>query len=212
VQKIRIAFPRKVPELLAFARTVRASISSSPFFTNISSEFGAVLALLAETIDKLQVAQDESLTGGSAKRLYRDTVRDELLNVLKKVSKHVELVADGDVKVLKSSGFEVIEGGARKERIPAQLDQMQVVLKHGPEKGTFVAKGKPISYALSYEAHIAQGDPTNAENWRHYGFFPHCSHMIIGGMTGGEDYSLRFRVITAKGEGPWSAIHTLMSL
>jgi hypothetical protein len=212
VNKPKTTFPRNILELLTFGRNVKASLANNPFFANPSPDFTAAYTLVCETIDKLQAAQDESLAGGSQKKQYRDAMAEELVSALKKLAKYVDLVADGDAKILKSSGFEIVETGSKKSRVPAQLPTLQVNMTHGPEQGTFLAKAKAVSYVLSYEAHIAQGDPTTPDNWGHYGFFPQCSHMLITNRTAGQNYSMRFRVITAKGEGPWSAVHTLMSL
>lgn len=210
--KIKTAFPRKIHELLAFGRKVLTSITMSPQYANLSAEFSAIVAQLRELIDKLQHASDEALLGGRERTAYRDATLAQFLATLQKLAKHVELHADGDVNVLRSSGFEVIEPAARKSRVPDILEALQVKVTHGSVGGIFLAKAKPLSYAISYEAHTTTGDPTVAENWGHYGFFPHCSSMELKGFTAGDNVSLRFRAITSKGEGPWSATHTLMSL
>jgi hypothetical protein len=210
--KTKTSFPRSIPALLDLSRGVKTSIINNPHFANISAEFAAIVAQLGAATEKLQNAYDEAKLGGTQRTAYREAARAELVALLQKVIKHLELFADGDVNILKRSGFEVLEPAVKKTRIPSVLEALQVNVKHGPDGGTFVAKGKPFSYALSYEAHVAKGDPTVPENWGHYGFFPHCTHMELKGFTAGDQISLRFRAITPQGEAPWSATHTIMSL
>lgn len=210
--KVKTTFPRGTKELLAFARSVVTSITMSAHYANMTAEFAANLAQLKELIEKLQGAFDTALLGGKERTGYRDSIQSQLVAALQKLAKHAELHADGDANVLKSSGFIVLEGSGKKSRIPEFLEAMHVSVMHGPVTGSFIAKAKPFSYALSYEAHVATGDPTVAENWGHYGFFPHCTKMELQGFTAGDNVSLRFRVVTSKGTGPWSATHTIMSL
>jgi hypothetical protein len=210
--RLKTAFPRNVQELLAFGRRVLASITMSPHFANVTAEFAAVLAQLREQLEKLQHASDEALLGGKERKAFRDAAQAQFAAILQKLAKHVELHADGDVGVLKSSGFDIVEPAAKQSRIPDVLEALQVKVLHGPAGGTIIAKAKPFSYAISYEAHVAKGDPTIPENWGHYGFFHHCTSMELKGFSAGENISLRFRAITPKGEAPWSATHTIMSL
>ena len=206
----KTAFPRSIVALLALARLVNTSISTSPHFALISAAFSAALAKLAEDIERLQKAQDDAAFGGTHKTSYRDQVAVELVGTMKNVVRHVELHADGNIDVLKASAFELVDPSNKKWKIPDELPQVFVSLLPGEDSGTMIAMAQPIPYALKYEAHMSQGNPTIAENWNHHGFYKKPT-MHLGGFTTGQDYNLRFRLICAKGPGPWSPTHTFTS-
>ncbi|MCM0080081.1 hypothetical protein L4X63_00595 [Geomonas sp. Red32] len=196
--------------MIAFARLVKTSTSSSPYFMQISPEFAAVLVKLGEDIETLQKAHDDAAYGGTQKTAYRNQAAAVLVATLKNVVRHIELVADGDVAILKSSGFEVVQAAEQKWRIPATLPQVAVSLMPGEEEGTMIAEALPIPYAFRYEAHVTQGDPNVAANWNHFGYYQKPT-MHLKGFTTGQDYKLRFRMICSQGEGPWSPTHTFTS-
>lgn len=207
--RLKTAFPKSVAALIALARLVKTSMMSSPHFALISAAFSAALAKLAEDIERLQKAKDDSAFGGTHNISYRDQVATELVATLKKVVRHVELHADGNIDVLRASGFELTDP-FKKWKIPDDLPQLFVSLSPAKDHG-IVAKAQPIPYAIKYEAHMTKGDPTVEENWAHFAFYKNPI-MHMKGDTPGENHHLRFRFICTKGNGPWSPTHTFTPL
>jgi len=209
--KLSVTFPSIVLLLLAKARQVRTSMSDNRYFAGPWHENASSVAELSEAIDQTQKACDEALTRDTAKIAFRDQCQKRLVAILKKIAQYAELVADGNIDILKSTGFDLQQQKGRAKTY-GLLEAPVVTLKHGPVGGTLIARAKPINGAASYEAHIADSDPTVDENWKQYGVFAHCSHIDITGLTPGQNYFLRLRCIGAAGTGAWSAPCTLMSL
>lgn len=208
--KLKTNFPKSIVALIALARTVKSSIANSAYFAVLSAEFAAAVAQLGTDIEKLQKAQDDVTFGGTQRTSYRNQVAAELVTCLKNVVRHTELHANGDIAILRASGFGLVDPLAKKWKIPEQLPSLFVSLSPAEEPGTLVATAVPVPYAVKYEAHLSQGDPTVPENWNHFGFYKHPI-MHLSGFTAGQNYNLRFRLICSKGEGPWSPTHSFIS-
>lgn len=206
---IRKTLPTKVSELLAIGRRTHGCIGESPLFSEPPPALSSARDNVAAATEKLQNAENEARVGGSQKKEYRNLVKQEYVKALKTLRLQVEAFANGDVNVLKSSGFDVLEDTPRKTRTQGGLRVPVCTLVPGATPGTVVASWKSSASTLSIEAHIAEGDPTVAENWRHYGFFPHTSHAEFTGLASGKNLSFRFRALNGTEQGPWSPIHTL---
>ena len=208
--KVIVSFPKKVQVLLDFSRRIVAAMTDNPNFKNISPDFAALLTLLPDLINKLQLAFDAAKSRDFSKVAYRDQVQAELVQLLTKIAKHIELVANGDVAVCGSTGFELAH--ERSKHIVYPLIPAIVTLKHGPISGTMIINGKALDGAYRYEVHLTDGDPKAEENWRPYGDFPKCHSIQLAGLTPGSNCSVRVRGVWATGAGPWSQVVTLMSL
>lgn len=207
--KLITTLPDNVEKLLTETRDILTAMTDNPHFRNISPEFAECLAKGQEKIDLLQTAYNEAKGHDTKKVAYRKQLQRQLIVHFGKIAKFAELVADGDITKLKSTGFKL----ARDRNSPIQypLTIPVVTLRHGPS-GTIVAQAKPLEGAWGYKSQIADGDPTVAENWRHYGDHPHCTRIEITGRTPGKYCSVRLQGIWVQGEGPWSVPVTLMSL
>ncbi|GFO57570.1 hypothetical protein GMSM_45770 [Geomonas sp. Red276] len=148
--RLKTSFPKSIPALIALARHVKTCMSSNANFMLITEAFAAALAKLAEDIEKLQKAQDDAAFGGTQKTSYRDQAAAELVATLRNVIRHVELFANGNVSILRSSGYELVDPLEKKWKIPVDLPQLLVSVAPGQESGTLVAKAQSIPYALSY--------------------------------------------------------------
>jgi hypothetical protein len=206
---VKMGWPTKVPELLELGRRVVSSIGESPHFAEPPPALSSARRNVAAATEKLQNAENEARVGGSQKKQYRNLVKVEYLEALKSLARQVEAFADGDVNILKSSGFPVRDAVPNASRSRTGLGVPVCTVEPGSAPGSWLAKWKAGRSALGIEAQIAEGDPTVAENWRHYGFFPHTSQAQITGLTSSQNYSFRFRALNGTDQGPWSPIHTV---
>jgi hypothetical protein len=203
---------RKIPELLNKARVIFNATSNHPSFQEKSLAFQQDVQKLGEAIDRLQRAFDEAMSRDRQKMSYRDTVRDELVVILGRLSMHVELAAMGDPTILRASGFDMAQDRSVKSAADVVMPAPELKLKHGPLPGTLIAYAKPVKYAASYELIITDGDPTIHENYRVQGIHAHCTKMEVPGCKSGSNYWAMLRCIGPNGPGPWSAPVTIMSL
>lgn len=204
-------FSRSAGKLIQQARKVYASINNSPHFQHKSAEFETDMQRLGGGIDSLQKASDDAQSRDIQKMAYRDRMLEELVAILKRIVKHVELAANGDVAVLRDSGFDLAQDLAKKPHSIHPLPAPTVTLKHGPLSGVLVASVKPVPGAASYEFHITDGDPTVRENYLLAGALAR-GHLSISDRTPGRNYSVIARCIGSAGPGAWSTPFTLMSL
>jgi hypothetical protein len=209
--KLKVTFPTNISQLLGKSRFIYTCLTGNPHFPNLSPEVLALLATLSETIATLQTADNELWGRYPEKKPLRDKLVKDLNNVLKKIARHVELDADGNVDILRSSGFDVLESGASKSRKTIFDDLPPIVTFEHLPNGILIARTKPIPSLMGIEVHLAQGDPTVAENWNHYQVFPRPSKMEMA-FTSGQSVSLRFRYLQPKGPGPWSPTHTVFPI
>lgn len=208
--KLVTTFPKKVTALLLGIRQIRNALLNYP---NKSPEFEREFAKLLEAEQGLQAAYDEALGHDSGKIKRRDKLRDEVISILKRLAKHVELAADGDVERLEASGFKVSQGKSSKiSNSFLNLIPPALFLKHGPLPGTIIVRGKAVPGAMVYALQITDGDPSVPNNWREYGLHPHINRIEIGGLTAGLNYAVRVQVIGTSGTGAWSAPFSIMSL
>ncbi|WP_224984860.1 hypothetical protein [Geomonas agri] len=210
--KLITTFPTNARKLLERARKVQTSVNNSPHFQQKSAEFGQDMQRLAEGIDRLQKADDDAQSRDVQKMAYRDKVRDEVMVILKRIVKHVELAANDDAAVLQDSGFEVTQAKSGKVRYSHPLPAPALTLKHGPASGTLVASAKAVPGAASYEFHITDADPTVPTNYSPFGTFAHGTNVSIPGRTPGQTYSVIARCIGSSGPGAWSAPFSIISL
>ena len=203
-------FPRNPDLFLRYSRAVQAAMTDNPHFKEISAEFLAALALLPVKINEMQAAYDAAKRRDTVMIAYRDRTQRSLAALMKDLARHVELVAQGDASILKSSGFNLVKVESKKVNYP--LATAALALQRSRLSGTMIAKGKPLPGAWRYEFWLAKGDPSKEENWYFYCDSPHCSRIEITDRTPGENVTARMRGIWAAGPGPWSPTVTLMSL
>ncbi|TSK06586.1 MAG: hypothetical protein FPO08_07950 [Geobacter sp.] len=210
--KLITTFPTNAKKLLGVSRKAHTCLSNSPHYQQKSVEFTQDTVRLAEGIDRLQKADDEAQSRDSQKMAYRDKMRDELLAILKRIVRHVELAANGDVAMMQDSGFEVSQGRSAKPRYSHPLPAPALSVKHGPMSGTITANVKPVAGAASYEFHITDADPTVPENYQPFGTFAHGRNVSIPGRKPGQTYSVIARGIGTAGPGAWSPPVSIISL
>lgn len=206
--KLISTYPTAIHEFIGLARRVKNSLTGNPNFPE--PWVGCSLEELSTSLDILQQATDDAQNHDSLKVKHRDKAKADTSGIMRKIAKNVELMADGNLAMLQTSGFEV-----QKERRLGPVGHLpppDAYLKHGERRGMFYLKGKAVPGAGSYQVQITDKDPSIEENWGTYGTVMHCSSVEINGRTSGQNYWVRIRSIGAAGAGEWSTPITIMSL
>jgi len=207
--KVLTSFPNKIPELIAEARHLNVTLAN---FTGSSVELTAALAALPGAIDRLQTAFEEAKSHDSGKVALQGQAKTALRKLLIKIAKLVEVISDGDMDMLRSSGLPLAKDKPAKPKNVNPLPAPVFVLTHGTLSSTMYFSAKHVPGAASYVVHITDGDPSVAENYKIFGVFARCTNILIPGLTAGQKYSIIGQCVGLNGMGVMSAPCTLMSL
>ncbi|MEY4751287.1 MAG: hypothetical protein RIQ60_3501 [Pseudomonadota bacterium] len=176
------------------------------------------LALLREK-DEVFIALQQAVDRRDFGQLRkRDEAREELEHAMLKVATYVEQVADGDMDVLETCGFELRRdasrppsgagmgvGGGAGATTARLLPPQDVRVGHGPRAGTLVLNAASQRGVVAYEVQISLGDPTAEEGWRNATIVQSVRHLVLDGLAPGVTW-VRLRAVRAGGlTGPWTA-------
>jgi hypothetical protein len=155
---------------------------------------------------------DAAQTGDSLKISARNAARDTFTVMLKKLSPYLELVADGNVTKLQSTGYDLrhdIVQPVNPNPLPAPTG---FTFTRGDVSGTMVAYADSLPGAGSYDLQICTGDPAVEANWKQKGTFMHCSNIITNSYTPGTVYYARMGGIGNNGPGVWAVSPGVMAV
>ena len=77
--------------------------------------------------------------------------------------------------------------------------------------GTLLGRAKAINGAVCYEAQICTGNANGADSWRTASFTPGSSQLRFTGLTTGQLYSFRLRVLGRDGWSEWSNVEQMIA-
>lgn len=199
-------------DFLARAQQILASLTGNAHFPEPWAVQVPNLADLGTAFAAYQTAYGAAQSGDKAKIAARQAAREVLMTKLKKLARYLEVVADEDLAVLASTGYELRKDGVRNASAVAETlpppDGFK--LDRGPLSGTIVAKARRLPGAGSYEVQIAQADPTVETNWSDAGTFMRCSKIELQGLAPGKTISVRMRGIGSRKPGAWTPAASLM--
>jgi hypothetical protein len=140
----------------------------------------------------------------SLKIALRNSARQALTNLLKRLIPYLELVAQGDTHILATAGYDlrkdIVRGGGG-DILPAPNDFR---VAHGAKSGTFDIHIAKLIGAGSYEVQITESDPSIEANWRHALSSTTSAHILLEGLVIGKVYWVRVRGIGSAGAGVWT--------
>lgn len=201
----------KDAELLLKANTIIAAMTDNPNFPEPWPVQVPSLQVLRDAVAAFQTAVQAALTRDTTKILLRDKAWEYLIHQLLDLVPFVEMIAKGDVNILMSSGFDLCKERTHTGSTRTSLEAPAgFTVKHSEIDGELIAHVAKLQGAGSYELQIAEGDPTNEENWHQYAIFTNGSKMVVTGLTPGHRVSVRVRGINAAGPGAWSDTVTLI--
>ena len=141
---------------------------------------------------------------GTPSRAQRDSARQTLTDLLKRLAPYLELIAQGDTGMLATTGYGLRQNAVHNtgnNPLPASADFR---VAHGAKSGTLNVQVARLPGAGSYEVHTAQGDPAVERSWQHAVSSVTASHISVEGLTPAQSYWLRVRGINSYGGGVWT--------
>ncbi|MBJ6725765.1 hypothetical protein [Geomesophilobacter sediminis] len=208
--RLRVSFPKtSTTKKIARLKYLLAQIQGSPFIQEPFPPGYASTAELADGIAALEKADIEAKTMDRVKIAYRNKLDDQITNKFKKLARHFEVVADGNLEALQSTGFPLAKAPGRRNTKIGLMDPPPLSLKKGSSAASLLLAWKKIAGAC-LEAHSTSGDPTVEENWGSHGLFS-GPRAELTGFTLGQFYFLRVRIVNEAGAGVWSAPYQFLA-
>jgi hypothetical protein len=140
----------------------------------------------------------------------RDEARERLTLSLKRVAAYVELIANGDVTLLQSTGFELRRDGGRpvggSTTGAVYLDPLEDFrLGQGPRSGSIKVDATSQRGAIAYEIQATRGDPAVEEGWKQAAIVASVRHMVVDHLEPGPTW-IRLRAVRRSGiSTPWTS-------
>jgi len=201
--------PRKIPDMISFARFVVQQMTGNPYF-----ETPAVpLATLSSAAANAEVAYNNRKNGAAAK-LANESTAQALSDLLSRQANYVNNIAQGNAEVIAGAGYTATKDGRTFAVIPGTPGAAKVVrLNTG---GVKLSLDK-VAGADSYTYVIFLGEPVRVEIEENHLVFPPTaqSFLIINdGTTREEIRSLapgtKFSVMTlaqnTAGKSAWGPL------
>ncbi|MGB6037345.1 MAG: fibronectin type III domain-containing protein, partial [Cryomorphaceae bacterium] len=141
-------------DLIFYCNGIESSMSSNAHFPNPAPTLAEITAK-REELEELDIKSSD----GDRIAIYnRNTVADELKNMLRKLSLYVSFVADGDGNIILSSGFDI-----RKEPSPIATISRPAALKaqRSDHIGRVKLKWAPVKNAAYCRIEMTTTDPAD---------------------------------------------------
>ena len=203
--KLIIAFdPLSITDFMAKAGAIVTAMTGNVHYPEPWAAQVPTLEQLNSAFKAYQDAYHASLTRDTLKIAQRDSARQALTDLLKRLAPYLELIAQGDTAILATTGYGLRHDIVRtsgNSPLPAPTD---FKVAHGAKSGTLNVQVARLPGAGSYEVHIAQGDPAIEDSWQHAVSSVTATHIVIAGLIPGQNYWLRVRGINSHGGGVWT--------
>jgi hypothetical protein len=201
----------KDPEAVHQAQLVFTNISIHSLFQHQWSPYAVQLDEYGTSITNTRNAMIAAATRDTLKVAYCATCRVKLDSDYYYVGRYAELVTRQDPAIMDALGYPMSKSNTGTKSILQLLPPSSPTLKHGTS-GTIIARVDRLHGARSYEGQYTIGDPTVEANWGLHITFGLWHDMVFPNLIPGQLYSFRFRGVFTKGNGPWSAVVTLMAI
>jgi hypothetical protein len=195
------------------AQLIDTSLNSTTGTANFPPPWPASLptpAMLHTSFLAYQSAYDAADGGDTNKIALRVAARDALTVILKRIAPYLEIVANGNVPILETTGYDLRHDIIRSQSsdpLPAP-DNFQVV--RGDLSGVLIASSDVLDGAGSFVTQLCTGDPAVAANWTDFTTTLHCSRVELAGLTPGKIYYVRMCGIGVNGRGVWTNAISIM--
>lgn len=163
------------------------------------------LATVQTAFDAYKVATADAAQGGTENTAIRNARRDELVALLRQLANYVSATANGNMEVLRGSGFPV----QRPTRTPIGPlpAPFPPTVTQGPVSGALNAISSPVYGATIYNWSLAlQSAPeVDVQTAQTTG-----ARMQFTGLTPGQIYVISLNAVGTAGVSDWSDYGTLM--
>lgn len=176
-----------------FTRNVIARIKANPKFSGspVTMEDLEAKNTLLET--RSVAAQG----GGKEATALMHQTEVELLDMLRKVGRYIDLVADGDEAIILSSGFNL-----SKQPVPSSRPDFSVELGEKPNSILLHCKAQEGAKSYIWQYCIGDAPSVNDADWVTAQVTTKASAELLG-LTPLTKYWFRVAVVTSAGTGPF---------
>ena len=182
-----------IPEKLSKGRNVASGLDDNPGFTNPD----VVLADLIEVTDMLEQDSVAAAKGGPTETAKMHQTEKMWVNLMRKEALYVDRIADGDERLILSSGFSI-----SKQPVPAQRPEFSAEL--GEKSGTVILRRKAYQNAKTYVWQYCECSTMPDESkWLYAGFSTKAT-MEITDLKPSLMYWFRVAAVTKDGTTSWS--------
>jgi hypothetical protein len=170
------------------------------------------LADLNAAVDNYHILFEAALSRDRVKIASRESARRILTKLLKQLAPYLELIANGDVSKLQTTGYSLRRDIVRSLNLDPLMAPANFHFERGELSGSMVAWADSLPGAGSYHLMTCTGDPNIELNWENRGGFRRCSKIIVPGFTPGTVYYARLCGIGTKGPGVWAVSPGVMAV
>ena len=192
------------PDFLAKSGTIVTALTANAHYPEPWVAQVPTLAQLTAAYTAYLDSYHAALNHDSLKIALRNSARQALTELFKRLIPYLELVAQGDTHILATTGYDlrkdIVRGGGG-DTLPAPADFR---VAHGAKSGSFDIHIAKLPGAGSYEVQTAQGDPSIEDNWQHALSSLTSAHILLEGLTPAQSYWVRVRGIGSAGAGVWT--------
>ncbi len=188
-----------IPEKIARAQQIVAALTDNPNFTAPHPPLAQVTAAI-NALETASNAAQAARQEAKAKTAEQNASEEELDRVVTQLVAHVESIAGGDEKVIRSAGLDVRAPSASAPSSPPAPPALTATV--GDHDGEIDLSWDTVRGARSYVIERST-DPTTETSWVHAGLSTR-SKITIEGLTSGTRYWFRVAALTNNGQAPWS--------
>ena len=184
--------------LIAKAEYVESKMAGNAAFANPNPAIASVTAAREALV--LAVAKAESRA--TADIAVRNELAAALRVLLVNLARYVNNVAEGDVDMALSSGFELaqVPEPSTSLQAPSKLD-----VRAGSFEGSVELLWKAVEDARMYQVYINEVDPSDPSKWTLVTVSSRAKARVIN-LVPGKFYSFRVTALGRIGEGPASDV------
>jgi hypothetical protein len=188
-----------IPEKIARAQQIVAALTGNPNFAAPHPPLAQVTAAI-EALEAASNAAQAARQEAKAKTAEQNASEEELDRVVTQLVSHVESIAGGDEKVIRSAGLDVRAASASASSSPPAPPALTATV--GDHDGEINLSWETVRGARSYTIERSPDPPTES-TWVHAGLSTR-SKTTIEGLTSGTRYWFRVAALTNNGQTPWS--------
>lgn len=182
-----------IAEKIEFGRNVEGKVKENPKFSTLNVPLSEIKA----TNDLLEARSVASMSGGKEETFLLHQAEAEWDDLMRKVARDVERIADGDGAVMLNAGFNLA-----KQPNPGQRPEFSVEL--GDKPGTIWLRHISVSGAKSYVWQFYIGNlPEHESDWTIAQITTRAS-VLLEGLTPMSKYWFRVAVVTPQGTSAFS--------
>lgn len=207
-QKANRGFSKITDESLQIlSSTVLQAMTDNEYFVDPSPTLEVLEEYSDAYIEKLSIARRR---GSPYDTAVKNELRKELEKVLSELAFYVNKIADGNIAVLLSSGFELSK--YRSSMLSPKKIEF-VKLEDGRNEGQLVLNFERQRGARLYEYRVAdEKDEIGEIQWTEKVYVTTTSQKnLIQPVVPGKTYYLSVRAINARGTGDWSEPRSWMA-